>query len=81
MRYSSRQRGLIAINLAAVIFGTAALYGKLEVSATWIALSCGLILTASFLLLRTGEAAAANTAAAQLTHSGKTTAGNKTGNG
>lgn len=29
-------RGLIAINLTAVIFGTAALYGKLDVSPIWI---------------------------------------------
>lgn len=33
---SPQTRGLVAINLAAVIFGTAALYGKLDVSPVWI---------------------------------------------
>ncbi len=33
---SRRTQGLIAINIAAVIFGTAALYGKLNVSPFWI---------------------------------------------
>src|SRR5689334_5229577 len=33
---SKKTQGLIAINLAAVIFGTAALYGKLPVSPFWI---------------------------------------------
>lgn len=33
---SPRTRGIVAINLAAVIFGTAALYGKLDVSPFWI---------------------------------------------
>lgn len=34
--FSPRTQGLLAINLAAVIFGTAALYGKLDVSPLWI---------------------------------------------
>ena len=34
---SPQAQGLIAINIAAVIFGTAALYGKLAVSPFWIA--------------------------------------------
>lgn len=34
--FSKKVEGLIAINLAAVIFGTAALYGKLDVSPVWI---------------------------------------------
>src|SRR5215472_7327147 len=33
---SSQSQGLIAINAAAVIFGTAALYGKLALSPFWI---------------------------------------------
>jgi drug/metabolite transporter (DMT)-like permease len=33
---SPRTQGLIAINIAAVIFGSAALYGKLDVSPFWI---------------------------------------------
>lgn len=36
LRCSAQTRGLIAINLAAIIFGTAALYGKLDVSPFWI---------------------------------------------
>lgn len=36
LRLSAPMRGLIAINLAAIIFGTAALYGKLDVSPFWI---------------------------------------------
>lgn len=35
-RLSPRAHGLLAINIAAVIFGTAALYGKLEVAPVWI---------------------------------------------
>ena len=35
-RFSPRAHGLLAINIAAVIFGTAALYGKLEVAPVWI---------------------------------------------
>ena len=31
-----RTQGLVAINIAAVIFGTAALFGKIDVSAVWI---------------------------------------------
>jgi drug/metabolite transporter (DMT)-like permease len=33
---SSQAQGVVAINVAAVIFGTAALYGKLDVSPFWI---------------------------------------------
>lgn len=33
---SPQTRGLVAINLTAIIFGTAALYGKLDVSPIWI---------------------------------------------
>jgi drug/metabolite transporter (DMT)-like permease len=33
---STRQQGLLAINLASLIFGSAALYGRLPVSAWWI---------------------------------------------
>ena len=33
---AQRRRGLIAINLAAIIFGTAALYGKIPLSPLWI---------------------------------------------
>jgi drug/metabolite transporter (DMT)-like permease len=33
---SAQAQGVVAINIAAVIFGTAALYGKLDVSAFWI---------------------------------------------
>ncbi|MGB9152800.1 MAG: DMT family transporter [Alphaproteobacteria bacterium] len=33
---SSRAQGLVAVNIAAVIFGSAALYGKLDVSPFWI---------------------------------------------
>lgn len=33
---SARAQGVLAINIAAVIFGTAALYGKLDVSPFWI---------------------------------------------
>lgn len=33
---SAQGRGVLAINIAAVIFGTAALYGKLDVSPFWI---------------------------------------------
>lgn len=35
-RLAPQTRGLIAINLTAIIFGTAALYGKLDVSPIWI---------------------------------------------
>jgi drug/metabolite transporter (DMT)-like permease len=35
-RKENRKSGLIAINLAAIIFGTAALYGKLDISPFWI---------------------------------------------
>lgn len=35
-RLSPRANGLLAINIAAVIFGTAALYGKLEAAPVWI---------------------------------------------
>lgn len=35
-RFSRQSQGLLAINLAAVIFGTAALYGKLDVAPAWI---------------------------------------------
>ncbi len=37
----SRRSGLIAINLAAIIFGTAALYGKLDISPLWIVMMRG----------------------------------------
>jgi len=33
---SERIKGLIAINIAALIFGSAALYGKLDISPVWI---------------------------------------------
>src|SRR5215831_2441572 len=36
LHLSARNQGVIAINVAAVIFGTAALYGKLDVSPFWI---------------------------------------------
>lgn len=36
LHLSVRSQGVIAINVAAVIFGTAALYGKLDVSPFWI---------------------------------------------
>lgn len=35
-RFSARTQGLVAINIAAVIFGSAALFGKLDVSPFWI---------------------------------------------
>lgn len=34
--HDRRSQGLVAINIAAVIFGTAALFGKIDVSAVWI---------------------------------------------
>jgi drug/metabolite transporter (DMT)-like permease len=36
LRATNRTKGMLAINVAAVIFGTAALYGKLDVSPFWI---------------------------------------------
>lgn len=36
LHQSARSQGVIAINIAAVIFGTAALYGKLHVAPSWI---------------------------------------------
>jgi len=36
LHLSARSRGVIAINVAAVIFGTAALYGKLHIAPFWI---------------------------------------------
>ena len=42
VRIEETQRsGLIAINLAAIIFGTAALYGKLDISPFWIVMMRG----------------------------------------
>lgn len=42
VRTAHNQRsGLIAINLAAIIFGTAALYGRLEISPVWIVMMRG----------------------------------------
>jgi len=38
---SAQAQGVVAINLAAVIFGTAALYGKLDVSPFWIVAARG----------------------------------------
>ncbi len=38
---NNRKAGLIAINLAAIIFGTAALYGKLDLSPFWIVMLRG----------------------------------------
>ena len=37
----TQRSGLIAINLAAIIFGTAALYGKLDISPFWIVMMRG----------------------------------------
>lgn len=37
----TQRSGLIAINLAAIIFGTAALYGKLDISPLWIVMMRG----------------------------------------
>lgn len=37
----NQRSGLIAINLAALIFGTAALYGRLEISPVWIVMMRG----------------------------------------
>lgn len=37
----TQRSGLIAINLAAIIFGTAALYGKLDISPFWIVIMRG----------------------------------------
>ncbi len=38
----TQRSGLIAINLAAIIFGTAALYGKLDISPFWIVMMRGM---------------------------------------
>lgn len=43
--------GLIAINLAAIIFGSAALFGKLDVSPVWIVALRGLFATLTLLLV------------------------------
>lgn len=47
---SQHTKGLIAINIAAIIFGSAALYGKLSVSPFWIVSMRGLFASATLLL-------------------------------
>ena len=44
-----RVKGLIAINIAAVIFGSAALYGKLDVSPVWIVAMRGIFASGTLL--------------------------------
>lgn len=48
---SEHTKGLIAINVAAVIFGSAALYGKLDVSPFWIVSMRGLFASATLLII------------------------------
>lgn len=50
---SPRLQGLIAINFAAVIFGSAALYGKMDVSPFWIVILRAAFAAASLLTLGT----------------------------
>lgn len=47
----ARSQGLIAINLAAVLFGTAALYGKLPLSPVWIVAVRAIFAAGALLLL------------------------------
>jgi drug/metabolite transporter (DMT)-like permease len=47
---SEHSKGLIAINIAAIIFGSAALYGKLNVSPFWIVSMRGIFASATLLL-------------------------------
>jgi drug/metabolite transporter (DMT)-like permease len=44
-------KGLIAINIAAIIFGSAALYGKLNISPFWIVSMRGIFASATLLLV------------------------------
>jgi drug/metabolite transporter (DMT)-like permease len=48
---SPRARGLIAINVAAVIFGSAALFGKLPISPVWIVFARALLAAATLLVV------------------------------
>jgi drug/metabolite transporter (DMT)-like permease len=48
---SEHTKGLLAINVAAIIFGSAALYGKLNVSPFWIVSMRGLFASATLLLV------------------------------
>src|SRR6476661_8683438 len=48
---SEHTKGLIAINIAAVIFGSAALYGKMDVSPFWIVSMRGLFASATLLVV------------------------------
>jgi drug/metabolite transporter (DMT)-like permease len=48
---SEHSKGLIAINIAAIIFGSAALYGKLNVSPFWIVSMRGIFASATLLLV------------------------------
>src|SRR5690349_12721537 len=48
---ANRVQGLIAINLAAVIFGSAALYGKLDISPVWIVCMRALFACAALLAI------------------------------
>jgi drug/metabolite transporter (DMT)-like permease len=52
---SEHTKGLIAINVAAVIFGSAALYGKLNVSPFWIVSMRGLFASITLLLIGTAR--------------------------
>ncbi|MDE2030301.1 MAG: DMT family transporter [Alphaproteobacteria bacterium] len=49
---SARTQGLIAINFAAVIFGSAALYGKLDLSPFWIVAMRGAFAAVAVAMLR-----------------------------
>jgi hypothetical protein len=50
---SQHIKGLIAINIAAIIFGSAALYGKLNVSPFWIVAMRGIFAAITLLIIGT----------------------------
>jgi drug/metabolite transporter (DMT)-like permease len=52
---SEHTKGLIAINVAAVIFGSAALYGKLNVSPLWIVSMRGIFASITLFLIGTAR--------------------------
>ena len=52
---SEHIKGLIAINIAAIIFGSAALYGKLNISVLWIVSMRGIFAAITLLIIGTSR--------------------------
>ena len=51
MQLKENLKGLTAINIAAIIFGSAALYGKLNVSPFWIVAMRGIFAAITLLII------------------------------